>query len=175
MKVAILSSGPSLPTVYDESMAAFFDAVIGVNLAPVLFRCDWWVAVDAKTSNVLYPSVIGQPKLVVYENDYQALKGGNKGLVAMRETDLMARHTPGQRWSVTYSITTAVLLAVDLGASHVQVFGHDMRGEGDAQSPNGKAKNRSPARWAKEARLWDRIVSWAAQVDISVERSSAHA
>lgn len=163
MQAAILSSGPSLTTVYDESMAACFDVRIAVNAAAVLRRCDWWVAVDAAAGNTLYPSLLGRPRLLCYAADVESLSGGVKELVAMTEADLLRRHRPGSRWAVTYSSLAALLLAHDLGADRVDVYGHDMAGQGDAVDPLASTKGRHARRWEREARLWRRLVAWVGE------------
>lgn len=168
MRAAILSSGPSLATVYDESMAARFDVRIAVNSAAVLYYCDWWVALDAAACNTLYPSVIGQTRLLCYAADVGSLSGGAKAMRAMTDADLLGKHLPGSRWAVMYSSLTALLLAYDLGADCVDVYGHDMEGSGDAVDPMATCRGRNVRRWEKEARLWNRLVSWVGERGMEV-------
>jgi len=96
-----------------------------------VFVCDWWSCGDGQTFHRV--EAVGLPVLFVMQPDCSWYRQTS----AIR--DRFARHrvvgwdkvrdsvTPPNEWS-NWSVTAALALAVEQGASRVDVYGHDCRG-----------------------------------------------
>ena len=169
MRVGVLSAGPSLAKTYCPG--ADTDVRIGVNAAASLFECDWWSCGDGATFARVEP--VGRPIVFTMTPDDGHLRTPQvaKRLSeheVVRWSSIKPRVSPPKCWT-NYSITAALALAVDLGASRIDIYGHDMTGTVDCAG----------YRLAKRAEQWDRksnsvrgstneVVRWCRDIGIEV-------
>ncbi len=136
MRVAILSAGPRLAETFDPSEP--FGARIAVNAAAAVYPCQWWCCGDAQTfARVVPPADWPAPALfTMTESDshFRNRKSTAQRLERHRMvlwSEVVQRvHPPAE--ATNWSITAALALAVDLGASEVNVYGHYYEGEDES-------------------------------------------
>lgn len=136
MRVALLSAGPSLVRTFDESER--FDLRIGVNSAVGFFRCDWWSCGDGQTFERVYQhrGVIGLPVLFCMSPDCSRFRATSRLVKRYKAHRVVGWHEvrkrvhPPANWD-SFSVVASVPLAVDLGATRIDVYGHDCMGTVD--------------------------------------------
>lgn len=160
MRVALLSSGPSL-NHFDPSVS--YDMRIGVNQAACAHACDWWSAGDEQTifRHLLEgPLVKGDPSICTMTPASDRIRDRcpDRQFRIIRWEQLRDAQNPPQQWD-TWSCTAALVLAVHLGATCIDVHGVDMSGPSDF---TGASYSRFHAnRWKRERPVWETLVSWA--------------
>jgi len=117
-KVAILSAGPSLTRTYRGRDG--YEEVIGVNRAVACFECDWWSAFDSCTLDLVKP--IGNPRLFTREVVVQSHDTPDDVVIIERVYDEVGIGIKKN----TFSLTGALFLAEWLGATEIDIYGHDM-------------------------------------------------
>jgi hypothetical protein len=68
-----------------------------------------------------------------------------------------------------YSATIALIYAAFRGATDIEVFGADWKGEEDFDGVKA-GERRSEIRWNQEAKLWGTICKWLADHNVQVRR-----
>ena len=135
MNISILSAGPSLRQTFNPDQR--YDLRIGVNGAASVFCCDWWCAGDGQTFAETTP--VGFPVLfTMTKDDGHLRRAGVAGRLLKHrvvEWGPILTRSGAPSCAQNWSVTMAVVLAVDLGARHIDLFGHDMKGTVDC---NGK-------------------------------------
>lgn len=161
MRVALLSAGPSLRQTFDFD--AHFDLRIGVNSAAAVAHCDWWACGDGQTFARVEP--IGLPVLFTIDpadgwfrmtSNVQARRDRHR-VVSWSEVE-QRLHPPHESAWKDWSITAALVLAVDLGATSVSVYGHDAVGTVDVA---GHALNARRDFWPRVIAAWAATKDWA--------------
>ncbi len=126
--IAIISANPNLKKCYTPQ--THHRSVIAVNSAAGLFPCDFWSCGDAKTFARVEPlSRSPLPALFTLtesDNDFKAhSRVAERFLQSKVMTWKPVRATTGApAEAVNWSITAALMLAVELGADAVEVYGH---------------------------------------------------
>jgi len=173
-RVAILSAGPSLG---QSIIRPGYDLTIGVNSAVEVFPCDWWCFADVATAIRVRPCVM-TGSIFTSETEWSRLDG----LAVWRKDELSGYQVefferveiPGfvnSKWH-TYSVTAALALAAHLGASEVDVYGHDMAGAVD-HAGHDMRFTRTDARWEIEGRIWSLLCARLARDGVEVRRIAA--
>ena len=159
MKSVILCPGPSI-ALFDE--VDFGGTVYGVNRAAILRRVDIWVCGDLPAVLEFGPSVQGNPLLVTTAG---AIEGMNARLMKWRgpvfEVERLGEYLPfcgtdGFPWTFL-TFLHAIVYAASRGATKIQCYGADWRGEVDADGAMA-GQNRSEERWREEERRFNALV-----------------
>ncbi len=163
MRVALLSSGPSLIATY-PGIRLQHDLLVGVNRAVELVACHWWCCGDWQGVEAIAP--IGRPRLFTLEHSADHLEGRQSPAAdfdgpIVRWGEVGNQLGPPQGWA-TYSGPAALVLAVHLKAREVDAYGVDMGGFGDCRGLEGAA-GRHAQRWADEASIWAALIRWATE------------
>lgn len=180
LRVAVLCPGPSLAKLKPEALAPYAQ-IIGVNAAVEGFRCDWWCFGDYSTFDKFaplpapYSPANAAPCMFVGSNvgdniDRQPYGPAFRQGVAM-EWQRVHERPSSEQWA-TYSATAALVLASELGATHVDVYGADMRGIGDFQGRQ-CLLNRNFARWELERKIFSDVTDWLKSGGVTVRRLAA--
>ena len=154
MIATILSPGPSLSLVTEEETRD--TTIIGVNRAVRYMVCDWWVFSDDR----VYRNYPSDYTLKVFTNEETQRRLNRK--FDLTHESLYHKYTPG--WHI-YSFTAAVILAAELGADTVRVFGCDWKGCEDFdghryQFPGETAElTRTADRWQREREVFDKTIT----------------
>lgn len=166
MRVAILSAGPSLRKTWRGNFQ--YCATIAVNSALAVVKTDWLAAGDDVTLRRL---------------------GAHRPLVGGWTMEDVAR-TPPDGWRgvrllpwnylpgwvgldrpANWSIQAAVAGAYSLGATIIDVYGHDMAGELDVTGSTGDS--RGEERWQRERPDWAASRLWAANHGLTINEIHA--
>lgn len=133
MRVAILSAGPRLGETFDP--AERFDARIGVNAGALAYPVDWWSCGDAQTfARCELPEDWPAPVLFTMTDSDAHFRNRQATIDRLKRhrmvlwSEVRRRVCPpteGTNWS----ICAALVLAVDLGAQVIEIFGHYYPGE----------------------------------------------
>ena len=162
--VAILCPGLSLNQFAQKP--GEYDVLIGVNRAVGFKPCDFWVMLDYEAFARSEP--IGRPTIVTRGGIYRAIVRAFPE--AQKHPFINAKFYDGPialRWKA-FSSTTALMFAVDLGATRIDCFGMDCEGLSDWDgTPHA---GRGPERWERELKLWDGLVRWLANRNVEVSR-----
>lgn len=159
MRVALLSAGPSLLETF--SGEADFDLRIAINAAATKFEADWWSCGDGCNVYDIVP--IGHPHLftnTASDNWLRKDEWIKERLCHYRvETWGPVAKAVGPPGGVmTWSVTAAIPLAVWLGATSIDVYGHDMRGTVDIA---GREIPRRANNYRRMAQHWQLACDWA--------------
>ena len=170
MRVALLSSGPSLSRTY-PGIRMQHDVLIGVNRAVEMFECHWWSCGDWQGVEMIRPR--GRPQLFTMAPSADYLEAAKAPTWAfygsiVRWADVGDPLGPPHGWS-TYSGPAALVLAVFLKAREVDAYGVDMGGVGDCAGLDCPA-GRHDQRWADERSAWTALEKWANQRGVIVQR-----
>jgi len=169
LRIALLSCGPSLSLYRPDNHAT----IIGVNTAATAYRCDWWSAGDDWTVETYKP--IGMPHIYTLKVSYDRLESKMPQL--WRERQVLAFETLAEKYGASshfcdYSCPASLMLAVDLGATSVDVFGVDLRGGNYFNGKPGALLN-NPHRWEQESKIWFGAETWAKSRGVAVVRHGA--
>lgn len=168
MRVALLSGGPSLTATWPQAVAAreCFDLLIGVNGAATLYPVHWWSVGDWQTiyqhKMVPLAGEWGLPSIWTMTPTADRIEdhGRLPWMAGVRikhwgQAKASANHPQG--WS-TWSATAALVLACELGAKSIDMFGVDMAGTGDCLVPVSAGHNER--RWERERKVWLSTLDW---------------
>jgi hypothetical protein len=148
---AVLCPGPSTTSFQDSSR---YDLVIGVNRAAALHACQYWVALDAETHDIVFP--VGTPELVCKPSIYA--RSRYRGRLRHVSSDALVGFLPGDWWN--YSSTVAIVYAAWRGCSKIEVFGMDWGGVADWDGWTAAGDgDRGKDRWEAEALLYSEIAA----------------
>ena len=192
MRVAIISCGPSNELFFND----WFEEVIGVNSAVERFECDIWCASDHNIFMDYVPKIgslwgvftrgIIKPefretdpetdqrlvKRTIPERTYRILKS----LRHWNKSDYEFNGFRGDHNNVhnlwkRFTVGSALMLAYMLGATEIVCYGCDMEGEEDWKGePGRRPSDRNAVRWELEWEMWNLIVGWLTERNVSVER-----
>ena len=192
MKVAILSCGPSVGLFQQFSKP--YDLVMGINDVVTDFNVDWWVFKDANIFADYTPSTLpeGICSLGTLEGTHYPDLDENGGLthrdflpenVSLRKRVAyrnigdwefngfrgMGNKSPDiwKRWT----ITTALMLAYQFGATEIDIYGADMKGDANYAGRTGRRDtDRDDNRWEHERESLAFVTGWLEERGISVVR-----
>ncbi len=174
MRFAILSAGPSLRQTFDPS--APFEERIAVNSAAAVHPCGWWCCGDAQTfDRVAPPADWPVPVLfTVTESDSHFRRRQVTSDRFDRHRLVLwgpvGRRVGAPNESLTWSITAAIVLAVDLGAREIDVYGHDTEWQ-DPQAHTDVLGHQLGRRVEIRDRMiadWHTTTRWAAGLGVRV-------
>lgn len=166
MIAAILSSGPSLLRTWKgrDNHAV----TIAVNRALKMVAADWLSAADV----VLFQGEVGTARPLVGTMTSLATSDfldPTWGTVATWEgSEALQAHQLIR--PVQWSIQAALCHAVDLGATHIDIFGADGGREGPKDCAGSDGESRGPDRWAREAEDLACTFSFLAARGITITR-----
>lgn len=178
MRVALVSNGPS--AVAYATAKRNYAGTIGVNKAVTRWGLDWWCFCDFKTYEQEAERVVGQPSIFCRE------PAGRKIVERLRgkpQQDFIARRAEGRvlihegiegsdspplplPW-FSYSGCAALVLAVHLGATEIDLYGVDLGGHTDLR--NEVNYSRDANRWKREIELWEALRDWAVAKEIEIQ------
>lgn len=168
MIVDVICPGPSAGD-YDGAG----EVCVGVNRAVELVPCDVWVWLDGEMFGEVEP--IGSPRVITSKAGHRRAckQGGNDRLVRLgfELVDSEAKTPP--HWEIPwsrYSSTTAILSAIDMGATQIYVWGADMRGVADWDGETRDRDTRTNERWKSERQILARLMRWARNKGIRIKR-----
>lgn len=150
-KVAVLCPGPSLKAFPGRGDYA---VLVGVNRAVGFVECDYWVMLDAISYELVEP--IGDPIVVTAADQWREVR--RIGSVAERAKkartitpDCVNASLPREltRWR-TWSATTAIALAFHIGATWIDCYGMDWKGQADYDGHMHPNHGRDDSRWMRE-------------------------
>jgi hypothetical protein len=155
MNFTILLSGPSLRSLKALPVS---DGTIAVKRAAMLFPADWLVILDIPDLQAPWvDSVQGEPHLLT-RRDYRP-KYTRRAGTDCETLEKFLPHMP-TAWGC-FSSCAALVLAAALGAKTVDAWGADF-GDGETLSEfdgfTSPEANYTPARWAHERQIWDRVI-----------------
>ena len=159
MNVAILCPGPSLAAVTQADVAGY-DLRIGVNRAPILLRCDWWASLDYPVIRDYRDKVLGNPNLMTHSTTWNDIKGKVAAFpVRIPLENVEAWY--GRKFE-RRTTPAAMLLAGDLGAERISLYGDDKTSEPDFDGfqTAETALHRHADRWASERKDCDAITEF---------------
>ena len=163
MTAAVLCPGPSLALLPGERAFSF---KVGVNRAVTVGGCEWFVKMDEHQfadlrSHAPYAITTAETlrRLRNREPDYTC------GVVETLATDV----PPSLGWRI-FSATIAIVLAHALGATTIEVWGADMRGDADFDGARDPANRRDEARWKCERSILGKLIRWLRRRGIKVRR-----
>ena len=164
MHAALLSAGPSLLTAYDPRER--FDVRIGVNAAAGVAACDWWACGDGQTFVEVKP--IGTPVVFTLDSDDGRVRIHRASHARKAEHRLFSWpevQTDAPTCWKEWSLTAGLVLAVDLGAERVDVFGHGPFGDTDCV---GRRFACRLTNWDRVHRDWSDVCRWANRRGVEV-------
>lgn len=170
MKAAILCPGPSLA----DFSGTDADIAIGINRAVSHYPCDFHVFLDCRAFYAAEP--VNEPCLVTTRQMYRRVT--RKRPEALQRLFLCRdRLTTGTaaKWG-RFSVTSALILAENLGATEIECFGCDMEGTKDWDGHAFEQDRRDEKRWREERELWQQLTAYLAERGCAVRRmEAAHA
>jgi len=178
---AVLCPGPSLAAVTPETLAAY-DALLGVNRAVERAPCHWWAMLDTHTFTFTRP--VNRPVLVSSRGTYRSLRAQRPELADWPWLDCRWIDAAGGLHAVLWrktSMTTAIVLAAELGARRIDVYGCDWEGEADWDGRTDERYNRGEdrpgeggrtveGRWTMERKLFAELKAALADRGCELER-----
>ena len=193
MRVAILSCGPSLALFPGSDRYLY---TIGVNSAVEAFPCDIWCASDHNifcdytpaepfpwgvfTSGPIKPYFMEMDPVTegltrrtipaaVYER-LVAARTWNKGDYEFNGFSGFGNRSVNI-WK-RFTIASALMLAYMMGATDIDVYGHDAVGENDWKGePGRRPSDRSETRWEHEKETWDLVCGWIQDRGVNITRN----
>lgn len=166
MTAAILAPGPSLTQTYPGYGG--FDLVVGINGVPTSYRCDVWAACDYPMLRDNCGQVIGRPKVLSRQQTWDDLRG-RTGLALATTTDHLLTFAPPAIGFSLYTAPSAIVFAAWAGATEINVYGADMKGEAGFRDGD-KGENRKEERWQSERVIFAKVVEWLAGRGVEVRR-----
>jgi hypothetical protein len=164
MKIGIVCPGPSAIAAASHELDSQYDLWIGVNRAVLVRPCDYWVFGESKVYGDLVINHSAQIfnrliRLVIPEHTRRELGIEPGGLFLKNspthqeiseKVPLSVSQTPNHDTWKTFSFTTAIALALYLGAFKVDCYGADwLPGAADWDgTPSGFDEGGSPTRHA---------------------------
>ena len=170
MKAAIACPGPTLADWPGGWWAdAGFDLVVGVNRAANLVACDYWVTLDRHTVKMSDP--LGEPPVIAAPGMLGNITNAHPEIRVRANVPVDRRWIEGTkvRWW-RWGLTVAIGFATSRGADRIELYGVDWRGTDDWDGLNVPKMKRSPGRWARERRVFDRLVGVLAARGVTVVR-----
>lgn len=162
MRVAILSAGPSLLRTW--SLDLRYASTIAVNSALAVVSADWLAAGDDVTFRRLGAH---RPRVGCWTVE-DRVRIPVEGWANVRA--LAWEGMPG--WTglsrkPNWSVQAALAGAYSLGATIVDVYGHDMAGDADVIGYIGDVRGEEH-RWSRERPDWQASLTWAADHGLTV-------
>ena len=178
---AVLCPGPSLAQVTPATLAPY-PCLLGVNRGVEVHPCHWWSALDGHTYTFTRP--VNRPVLVCSRGTYLGLRRPRPELADWPWLDCRWIDAAGGLHAVPWrktSMTTAIVLAAELGAARVDVYGCDWDGEADWDGRMDERYNRGEdrtdaggrvieGRWTMERRLFADVRAALAARGVQLER-----
>lgn len=148
--IAILCPGPSLLTTWAPCDIGLYDQVIAVNAATRLPH-DWWLSHDREAFPMFAPLAETRVGVCTWLKVWEETRCFlPKGLLWRNSEQL-----PGITRSYFHNSGLAAIgLAVQLGATAVDLFGCDRAGSNDFISQD-NSEGRTPVRWQDENEIYD--------------------
>jgi len=176
-RVAIVSAGPSL-AARPALPLRDYDAVIGVNYSAGIYSCSHWAATDAPVIQETAP--LRRPDVLFTRRDQWDRACRCAPHVCERYGRIVRFHEEiefpmfiARKWRL-YTVCAAAVLAWDIGAHAVDVFGHDMAGCGDCRGDAAEDRGmRTDRRWNQERAIWALLTDRLAQDGIPLRRLAA--
>lgn len=169
VKAIVLAPGPSL-TLYEPQCS---DLLIGVNRASTKIECDAWCCGDTPLVEQIADQVIGNPLLITYGVTMDTLRDHKftwRGEIVswspIAESQWL--HTSLVNWPWC-SFTAAIVYAAFRGASEIDCYGCDWRGQLDFDDV-AAGKNRSEDRWREERNIFTALSAILAMRGCAVTR-----
>jgi len=151
-----------------------YSELIAVNRAAEFAACRWWVALDARTFSWTRPQ--GAPTLVCGDDQYRKVVQDHPEAVGIKHRSLSTLHldlaAPGRppvRWK-RLGATVAVALAVNLGATEIDVYGADWSGTRDFDGHADPRNRRDEKRWEDERKTFAELAAVLAERGIVLRR-----
>jgi len=172
MRIAVLCPGPSLRETFRPHQSGGYATLIGVNRVAKWFGLGYWVALDHDLFDHVRP--IGAPTWVVcgYERSLAIAKHPALAeLTWFKKQDVQFLARPPVcpvNWS-TWSETTAIVLAAQLGATEIDTYGNDWTGTADCDGWEG-AQNRKDERWQRTRTVFEGLVPILAERGVTLRR-----
>ena len=165
MRFAILSAGKSIEKTWSERMYPFYDVVIAVNNAAMLYRHHITCALDGfmwrrVMSNGKYPCMEVAFRGDLCRNATPCMHPGGS-LVSEWEMVGICSKMGIKKPKISFSICAAIYLCAYIAKkrsvlqSSVDIFGHDARGVGI-----GTSREYSETRWIKERALFAQAIDY---------------
>lgn len=165
MTVNILCPGPSLADARPYPV----DLTIAVNRAALTFPCDWWAAVDRTLVTKIGGEVKPGPRLLTNAMSLESLTRRKSPWAAgAMTTDSMMGFCPVASWTLR-TMTCAMVLAAKLGATAINLYGHDMAGTLDFDGV-AAGEMRDVARWDSERVIYGNLVAWLTERGVEIKR-----
>ncbi len=172
MKALILCPGPSLRAYLANPVGG--DVVIAVNRAAEAVAADWLCAIDADALLGFRPE--GRPRIFTTAQSmtrFRSEQPGRASKFSMLSFEALYHQLAiprAPRWDM-FSATAALVLAHWLGASEIEIFGCDWRGENDWDgTPPGRPGSRSISRWKSEQHKFHHIASALSRLGCTIRR-----
>lgn len=170
MRVAIVCSGPSAARLPDLSD---YDSVIAVNLAAEIVASDYWLFLDPQafylTENPLGDPAIVTGRLVSIKIKRKSEWANNRKHFDAKFEGRRDVISLGLRWR-SFSATTALAFAFELGAKQIDVYGADWSGGCDFAGRTRDEYRDDSRRWPQERAIWDSVVAALDARGVRVER-----
>ncbi len=162
MRVAILSAGPSLRRTWRGNFR--YSATIAVNSALAVVQTDWLASGDDVTLRRLgnRRPLVG---LWTMEDHVRCPVAGWENV-----RRLPLNFLPG--WTgltrpPNWSVQAAVAGAYSLGATSIDIYGHDMAGDEDCTGYVGDVRGEEH-RWSRERPDWQSTLEWATAHSLTI-------
>ena len=189
-RMALLGAGETV-NLFSDEVAAEYDAVAAVNRAAAFLAREpgrkvprYAIVIDAYT----YPMIrwaaadASEMYLVSYFNEWMTMRSRHREAHALRGLTIEAiaenverEDRPGgylrreDEWRV-YGVTVGLALGVHLGATRIDCFGVDRRGVADFDGFHDRRQRRTPRRWIREKRIWQKVCDRVGELGIQVRR-----
>lgn len=180
MHVALLAPAASIQSYPAEFAFAQYRAVVAINRAAVMHRCDYWCALDPEILEHHQPigsCVTGFPAVVTSQATFTTAFGRTP--TPPKWIDFSARQgmpDPGIGWarfSGTLGLAFAASLLPPMPSARrvIDCYGVDFSHvAADADGVTLASYRRGADRWAEERPIWDRLVAYLASQNIAVVR-----
>ena len=165
-RVALVCPGPSLVRFPGSGG---FDLTIGVNRAAGFAPCDYWVFADQRTPELLAPEGPAGAPILCCDAAVRRRLPRAHAVRPWIDSQWGPRKQPVKWWR--YSATTALVLALRLGAAEVVCWGVDQCGEADWDGYRDDAQRRDDERWSDERRVWEETVRMLAGQGVQVRHA----
>lgn len=160
MYAAVLCPGPSLARTWPGDRP--YDLRIGVNRAAVAFQCDYAAVLDSPLLRAIGRAFRGDPRLLT--------RGAHRPKYSTRPgPDVESLPCPVRQWDL-FTATAALVLAAQLGAELIDVYGADWTPNAPDFDGVNVAERRTAERFEKEREVWADVVAWLAARNCHVAR-----